>query len=298
MTYSIAGIPALDNHLTSLRSDEVLQWLRRGFAVLDSIDLDERRRAFLPLELHPDRDLLGQLGTALREAEQEKLRATERLRSIVTDHLAHPTVVVDEPPEPLRRFWQLLAAIGCPAAIFALARQFLEELLAARPPALFEHHMPRPALRLLIEAIVSTVASAKPISQGQLSFFDFIRTKGEFWHPGFIDIIVDCQFARAKHLHTDEELAVRRLSAWARLREALDPELSQRCAPGMPAGRAMLRSIARYLAQPHNAATTVQEATELQHFLWSLDGVNQAREVFVRPTDPTALWADAEEPCI
>ena len=69
MEYSVSGIPDLDNRLMGMRVSDVLEWLKRGFALLSSDDLAARANAFPPLALTPERELMAQLTTALREAE-------------------------------------------------------------------------------------------------------------------------------------------------------------------------------------------------------------------------------------
>ncbi|WP_426288297.1 hypothetical protein [Sphingomonas sp. PSPC2-2] len=269
MSFAIKGVPDADNLLMSLRPTEVLSWLREGFAHLESDDVQKRRDAFPPLELAPDRDLLAQLATALREAEQHRLKCTKRVRSILRERLKMPTVWMRETAECLIDFWRLLGGINCPADIFADARGFLKELLhhQASSAALGEDE-----LRSLVDAVVACVLASKPASSAQVSFMRFLRSERQLWSDRFVDSFIDCAFSELDGRRISSDVIDdRRMETWCNTREALGADLELRADPTSPTGRALIRSVARYLGVPASHATSVEEVIVLRDKVWGME---------------------------
>ena len=279
MAFSVAGVPDLDNRLMGMRAAGVLEWLRQGFALLSSDDLTARADAFPPLVLAPERELLAQLTTALREAEAEAegLRSAERLRSVVIDHVADTDAVRNEAAADLTRMWQLLASLGCEASIFATGRAFLAELLRTRPPALFaEGGSDR--LRALVGAVVAAIATSSPMGPYQLSVLEFVRRNRELWSEDFVDLIVDCAFsveARSPRHGPDEDRAAAARRRWVELREGLGNDLEERADPRTPVGRALIRSLARYVWLDVRVPSGREGAEALRAALWAI-GLDEA----------------------
>jgi hypothetical protein len=269
MSFPVKGVPDADNLLMSLRPAEVLSWLREGFAFIASDDPAARRDAFPPMEFSPDRELLSQLATALREAELKKLKCTKRVRNILRERLKLTTVVLRESPANLTNFWRLLGGINCPADIFAEARSFLKEVLRLQTssPVLADDEM-----RALTDAVVACVLASKPAATVQISFMHFVRCERRLWSERFVDAYIDCVFAELAGRKAYASAAEDRLrETWCKTREVLGAGLVRRTDPTVPAGRALIRSIARYLGLPASQATSVEEAAALRHQVWVIE---------------------------
>jgi hypothetical protein len=270
MSFSLEGVRALEYRLASLRQSDILAWLKHGLALIDSNDPVARRGAFPPLALYPDRELLAQIGTALREIRKARLRGADRLQRIVTERLRDVAVLAEERPTTLTRFWQLLGSVGCKAEIFALACKFLERVLKARPDGLFGED--REALDALVAAVVGAVASASPASQVQSSFFAFVHDQPELWRDIYVDVVIDSVFAqleRPRRAAFDDTAA--RVAAWTQLRKDYGAAIDARADPGKPSGRALLRSIARHLRFSNDKAGSTADVVELRELLWALE---------------------------
>lgn len=270
MNFSVSGIPDLDHRLRSDKAVDLLRWLRTGFSRLGDEDLLARAAAFPPLVLAPERELLSQLGTALREAEAAGLKGPERLRSVVVDRISQPETIKSETIENLVHFWQLLASIGCAPSIFAVARGFLVEVLRSRPAP--PTQQPSPEIQSLTHAVVSAVVTSSPMGKFQLSFLDFVHRHRGLWNESFVDLMVDCTLSQepSASRRLDRSVAATRIRDWQHLRETLGDDLIKRANPETAVGRALLRSIARYLEIADAPSRTREEVALLRDRLWAL----------------------------
>lgn len=251
MSFSVEGVLELDARLCDLRQGEMIAWLQAGFRSVENNDPDQLADSFKPLVINPDRDAIAQLGTALREAEAVGLHGTSRMRRIVRSHLERVDLHRHCTAAELARFWQILASIRCEADLHATARIFIRNALKLRSPRRETSDDRVQSFRPISEAMVSAVVASRPLSNAQLSFFNYIRKLPPFWSSRLVGLIVDCEFEVARSLDVEEPEAT-----WQGLLDRYRDDLEQEASPSTPAGRALLRSIARRVGMaPENEPT-------------------------------------------
>jgi hypothetical protein len=287
MTYSIQGARNFDLELSRMDRSGIVAWLKTGFDHLDSGEEERIGSAFPPLWLRPESDPFTQLAVALREAEAAKQFAPGRIRSAIRVHLTQPGQVQKDSLSDLRRFWQLLGAMGSDPGILKDARIFLGGLDRLQVPINAE----RDELGEVVGAVVTAVSASRPVTASHSQFFRFLRRHKKLWRTSFVPLLIDTEFELNDRLAasaTESGEVLNPLDVWSTLRAELGEDLRDQVNVGSSPGRAMVRSVYRRLHPLDPVSTDREEATRLDAALFDKAARPEGR-LFIRLPKPNAL---------
>ncbi|HYG48631.1 MAG TPA: hypothetical protein VD846_11915 [Allosphingosinicella sp.] len=227
---------------------EVIEWLRKGFALYQNSEGSSARRfAFDPVEVSLEHEPLGQLAGALLEGDNPALPAPAHVERAIVSYLMDGRAIEQNDAAFFSGLWMLLSGLNLKPSIAAVARQFLGHAKSLR----------QKETERLVRAVASAVASIQPVTNLQISFFEHLHsTFPRIWAADLTVLIVDLGFAkaaddraaRAKGAFTPAE-------AWTAIRTRWKDEIVEALENGAFRANVLASIVARHLGMVGREAT-------------------------------------------
>lgn len=171
------------------KDQEVIEWLRKGFALYQSSETSSARRfAFDPLEISLEHEPLGQVAGAILEVDNPALPAPAHVERAIISYLTDGEAIQQDDVAFVSGLWMLLSGLNLKPGVAGVARQFLGQVKSLR-----QKDMER-----LVRSVASAIASIQPVTNMQISFFEHLHTAfPRIWATDLTTLVVDLGFAKA-----------------------------------------------------------------------------------------------------